>query len=144
MKSLLACATCLLALLLIPVHAETKTELETTMKDMADATHRVKADLALTDDTKHNKAADVKDVATMQADAVKARNFAPKKEASLPPDQQATMTTNYQKDISAFTADINTLSTDIQADKWPAARTDFQKLMDDEKSGHKAYRVKKD
>jgi soluble cytochrome b562 len=144
MKITLALTTCLLALLLIPVHAETKTELETTMKDMADATHRVKADLALTDDTKHNQAADVKDVATMKADAVKARNFAPKKEASLPPDQQTAMTASYQKDMDAFTADINTLSTDIQADKWPAARTDFQKLMDDEKSGHKAYRVKKD
>jgi hypothetical protein len=144
MKSALVRTTCLFALLLIPAHAETKTELETTMKDIADATHRVKADLALTDDTKHNKAADLKDVATMQADATKGRNFAPKKEASLPPDQQATMTTNYQKDMDAFIADIKTLDTDIQADKWAAARTDFQKLMDDEKSGHKAYRVKKD
>jgi cytochrome c556 len=144
MKITLALAACLLALPLLPVHAETKTELESTMKDMADATHRVKADLAITDDTKHNKAADVKDVATMQADATKGRNFAPKKEASLPPDQQAAMTVNYQKDMDAFIADIKTLSADIQGDKWPAARTDFQKLMDDEKSGHKAYRVKKD
>ena len=142
MKSPLARIACLLALLLIPAHA--KTELETTMKDLADATKRVGADLKLKDDTKHNKDADVKDVATMKADAVKARNFAPKKEASLPPDQQAAMTASYQKDMDAFTADIDTLSTDIQGDKWPAARTDFQKLLTDEKSGHKAYRVKKD
>ena len=144
MKSFLACTTCLLALPLIPAHAETKTELETTMKDLAGASKRVGADLKLTDDAKHNKDADLKDVATMQADAVKGRNFAPKKEASLPPDQQATMTTNYQKDMDAFIADIKTLDADVQADKWPAARTDFQKLMTDEKSGHKAYRVKKD
>jgi cytochrome c556 len=142
MKSVLACMICLLALLLIPAHA--KTELESTMKDMADATKRVGADLKLTDDTKHNKDADLKDVATMKADAIKGRNFAPKKEASLPPDQQAAMTTSYQKDMDAFTADINTLSTDIQGDKWDVARTDFQKLLTDEKSGHKAYRVKKD
>ena len=144
MKSVLIRTTCLLALLLIPVHAETKTELETTMKDLAGAAKRVGADLKLTDDTKHNKDADLKDVATMKADAIKGRNFAPKKEASLPPDQQAAMTTSYQKDIDAFTADIDTLSTDIQADKWEAARADFQKLLTDEKSGHKAYRVKKD
>src|SRR5665811_1947797 len=46
-----ACALCLFPLLLIPAHA--KTELESTMKDMADATKRVGADLKLTDDTKH-------------------------------------------------------------------------------------------
>ena len=142
MKSLFACATCLLALLLVPAHA--KTELETAMKEMAAATHRVQADLKLTDDTKHNKDADLKDVAIMKADAVKAHNLVPKKEASLPPDQQAAMTTSYQKDMDTFAADIDTLSGDIQADKWPAARTDFQKLMTDEKSGHKAYRIKKD
>ncbi len=130
------------ALLLIPAHA--KTELESTMKDMAEATHRVGTDLKLTDDTKHAKDADLKDVATMKADAVKSHNLVPKKEQNLPPDQQAAMTASYQKDMDAFTADIDTLSTDIQADKWTAARADFQKLLTDEKSGHKAYRIKKD
>ena len=142
MKTAFVLTACFSALLLVPAHA--KTELETTMKDLADATKRVGADLKLTDDTKHNKDADLKDVATMKADAVKARNFAPKKEASLPPDQQTAMTASYQKDMDAFTADIETLSTDIQAGKWDVARTDFQKLLTDEKSGHKAYRVKKD
>ena len=142
MKSTLVRSLCLFPLLLVSAHA--KTQLEITMKDMADATHRVQADLKLTDDTKHAKAADLKDVATMKADAVTARNFRPSKEANLPPDQQAAMTASYQKDMDAFAADIDTLSADLQADKWPAARTDFQKLMDDEKGGHKAYRVKKD
>ncbi len=114
------------------------------MKDMADATHRVQADLKLTDDTKHNKDADLKDVATMKADALKSRTLTPKKESTLPPDQQAAMTASYQKDMDTFAADIDTLSADIQADKWTAARADFQKLMDDEKAGHKAYRIKKD
>jgi soluble cytochrome b562 len=132
----------LFSLLLIPAHA--KTELEATMKDMAGATHRVEADLKLTDDTKHARDADLKDVATMKADAVKAQTLTPKKEQMLPPDQQAAMTTAYQKDMTAFAADIDTLGTDIQADKWDAARTDFKKLIDDEKAGHKAYRIKKD
>src|SRR5277367_4228294 len=98
------------------------------MKDMAGATHRVQADLKLTDDTKHAKDADLKDVATMKADAAKARTLTPKKEQTLPPDQQAAMTTSYQKDMTAFAADIDALSTDIQGDKWAVARTDFQKL----------------
>ncbi len=114
------------------------------MKDMAAATHRVEADLKLTDDTKHNKAADLKDVATMKTDAVTARNFRPSKESTLPPDQQAAMTASYQKDMTAFAADIDQLNAAIQGDKWADARTAFQKLMDDEKSGHKAYRIKKD
>ena len=142
MKSARIYSLCLFPLLLIPAHA--KTQLEITMKDMADATHRVQADLKLTDDTKHAKDADLKDVATMKTDALKAHDLVPKKESTLPPDQQAAMTASYQKDMDAFTVDINTLSTDIQADKWPAARTDFQKLITDEKSGHKAYRIKKD
>jgi len=113
------------------------------MKDMADATHRVQADLKLTDDTKHAKDTDLKDVATMKADALKARTLTPKKEQALAPDQQAAMTASYQKDMDAFATDLNTLGTDIQASNWAAARTDFQKMLDDEKAGHKAYRVKK-
>ena len=136
------CTLSLGSLLLLPAHA--KTELETTMKDMADATHRVQADLKLTDDTKHAKDADLKDVGTMEADAIKAAKLTPKKEETLPPDQQAATTVNYQKDMTVFTADIDTLGKDIQADKWDAARADFQKLMADEKAGHKAYRIKKD
>jgi soluble cytochrome b562 len=141
-RFVLPCAALLLALSLSI--AQAKTELEITMKDMADATHRVQADLKLTDDSKHNKAQDLKDVSTMKADARKARTLTPKKESSLPPDQQAAMTASYDKDMDAFAADIDTLNLDIQADKWDAARTDFQQLLDDEKAGHKAYRVKKD
>ncbi len=144
MKSALLRTFCLLPLLLLSAHAETKTELGATMKDMAGATHRVQADLKLTDDTKHNKDADLKDVATMKADAVKSHSLVPAKEKNLPPDQQAAMTASYQKDMDTFAADIDTLNADITADKWAAARIDFQKLMDDEKAGHKAYRVKKD
>ena len=144
MNSCRACAVLFSLLLLLPAHAETKTELGATMKDMAGATHRVQADLKLTDDTKHNQPADLKDVATMKTDAIKAHNLVPQKEQNLPPDQQAAMTASYQKDMDAFAADIDALSTDIQASKWDAARADFQKLMTDEKSGHKAYRIKKD
>jgi soluble cytochrome b562 len=142
MKFSLTLSVSLFALLLLPAHA--KTELETTMKDMADATHKVQADLKLTDDTKHAKDADLACVAAMKTDALKAAKLTPKKEDGLPPDQAAAMTVAYQKDMVAFTADIDTLSQDIQAGKWDAARADFAKLMDDEKAGHKAYRIKKD
>jgi soluble cytochrome b562 len=142
MKHLLLCAVSIAALFVLP--AQAKTELETTMKDMADATHKVEADLKITDDSKHAKDLDLQCVATMKADALKSTKLTPKKEQTLPPDQQPTMTVNYQKDMVAFTADIDTLGQDIQADKWDAARADFKKLMDDEKAGHKAYRIKKD
>jgi soluble cytochrome b562 len=141
MKSSFVRALLLCPLLLLPAHA--KTELETTMKDMADATHKVEADLKLTDDTKHAKDVDLQCVATMKTDAVKAAKLTPKKEQTLPPDQAAAMTVAYDKDMTAFTQDIDTLGTDIQADKWDAARADFKKLMDDEHAGHKAYRIKK-
>jgi soluble cytochrome b562 len=141
MKSVLTRSAVLYALVLLPTFADT--QLEKDMKDMADATHRVQADLKLTDDTKHAKDADLKDVATMKADALKARTLTPKKAKALPPDQQAAMTASYQKDMDAFAADLNTLDADVQASNWPAARTDFQKVLDDEKAGHKAYRVKK-
>ncbi len=113
------------------------------MKDMADATKQVGTDLKQTDDTKHAKDLDLKCVATMKADADKAAKLTPKKEETLLPDQAAAMTVAYQKDMVAFTADIDTLGQDIQADKWDAARADFKKLIDDEKAGHKAYRIKK-
>jgi soluble cytochrome b562 len=141
MKYGLICTLSLGSLLMIP--AQAKTELETTMKDMADATHKVQADLKLTDDTKHAKDADLACVATMEADATKAAKLTPKKEETLPPDQQQSMTTNYQKDMAMFTKDIDALGQAIQADQWAAARAAFQKLMDDEKAGHKAYRIKK-
>lgn len=114
------------------------------MKDMADATKQVGADLKLADDTKHSKDADLKNVAIMKADAVKASTLTPKKEQVLPPGQQAAMTSAYRKDMTTFQADLDTLSADIQAEKWEAARADFKKVIADEKAGHKAYRVKKD
>jgi cytochrome c556 len=141
MKCRLFYTLSLVPLLLIPAHA--KTELEAAMKDMADATKQVGTDLKQADDTKHAKDLDLKCVATMKADADKAAKLTPKKEETLLPDQAAAMTVAYQKDMVAFTADIDTLGQDIQADKWDAARADFKKLIDDEKAGHKAYRIKK-
>jgi soluble cytochrome b562 len=141
MNSAIARSAVLYTLFILPAFADT--QLDLCMKDMASATHRVQADLKLTDDTKHAQAADIKDVATMKADALKAHTLTPKKEQYLPPDQQAAMTASYQKDMDAFASDLNTLGTDIQAANWPAARTDFQKVLNDEGAGHKAYRIKK-
>jgi cytochrome c556 len=130
-----------LALLLVPAHADTA--MESSMKNVAGASKQLGADLKQTDDTKHAKDLDLKSVATMKAEAIKSHDLVPKKAKDLPPDQQQAMTQNFQKDMVTFETDIDALGQAIQADKWDDARTDFQKLMDDEHAGHKAYRVKK-
>ncbi len=113
------------------------------MKNLAGATKQLGTDLKQTDDTKHAKDVDLKSVATIKAEALKSHDLVPKKAKDLPPDQQQAMVADFQKDMDAFGKDIDTLNADIQADKWDAARADFKKLIDDEKAGHKAYRVKK-
>ena len=138
MKSLLPAAFLLLAFSL--VHADTP--METSMKAMSKAGKQLKIDLALPDD-KHDKATDLKSVAAIKDGAVKSSSLTPKKAETLPPDQKQTMEQYFQKDMTAFIQDIDTLNADVTGDKWDAARTDFQKLMDDEKAGHKAYRVQK-
>ena len=131
-----------LALGTLLVHA-LDSEMDKSMKQVARASKELKADLALTDDTKHNKDADLKDVATMKTGAQAARPLVPKKVKAMPADQQAAQTADFQKDMDAFIADIDTLNADITAEKWAPARADFQKLMDDEKAGHKKFRVPK-
>jgi cytochrome c556 len=142
MKSLLLPAALLLAVTFSTARAA-DTELEGSMKRIKDASKQLDTDLKLTDDTKHAKDADLKSVATLKDEAVKSRALVPKRAQALPPDQQATMTQNYQKDMDAFGQDIETLNQDIQSDKWDPARADFKKLLADEDSGHKAYRMKK-
>ena len=113
------------------------------MKDMSKAGKQLKTDLAVADDTKHDKATDLKSVATMKENALKSHDLIPKKEQSLPPDQQAAMTADFKATMDDFVKDVDTLNTDITADKWDAARNDYQKLMDDEKAGHKKFRIQK-
>jgi soluble cytochrome b562 len=127
--------------LLLPARADTA--MESSMKNLAGASKQLKADLDQTDDTKHAKDVDLKSVATIKAEALKSHDLVPKKAKDLPPDQQQAMVADFQKDMDAFAKDIDTLNGDIQTDKWEAARADFKKLIDDEKAGHKAYRVKK-
>jgi cytochrome c556 len=142
MKTLLVSAILLFAAVTFSsVRADTA--LEGSMKLIKDASKQLDTDLKQTDDTKHAKDLDLKSVATLKDEAVKARTLIPKRAQNLPPDQQQTMTQNYQKDMDAFGQDVETLNQDIQADKWDAARTDFKKLLDDETAGHKAYRIKK-
>ena len=141
MKSLLLSAVLLFTVTFSIARADT--DLEASMKRIKDASKQLDADLKLTDDTKHAKDVDLKSVATIKDESVKARALVPKRAQNLPPDQQATMTQNYQKDMDAFGLDVATLNQDIQGDKWDAARTDFKKLLDDESAGHKAYRIKK-
>ncbi len=132
----------LLALGALAAHAA-DSEMDKSMKKVAAASKLLKADLAQTDDTKHNKDADLQWVATMKTEAQTARGLVPKKAKALPADQQQAMEADFQKSMDAFLADVDTLNTDITADKWTPARADFQKLLDDEKAGHKQFRVKK-
>jgi cytochrome c556 len=142
MKSSLCFGALALTLaLVLPARADTA--MESSMKNLAGATKQLGTDLKQTDDTKHAKDVDLKSVATIKAEALKSHDLVPKKAKDLPPDQQQAMVADFQKDMDAFGKDIDTLNADIQADKWDAARADFKKLIDDEKAGHKAYRVKK-
>jgi cytochrome c556 len=120
------------------------TAMEVSMKKMSDAAKQLGTDLKLTDDTKHNKDADLKCVATIQTESTTARGFVPKKAKTLPADQQQAFVADFQKDMDMFLKDVDALNTDITAENWTAARTDFQKMIDDEKSGHKKFRIKKD
>jgi cytochrome c556 len=143
MKSLLPfAALVLVAATLSPARADT--DLEVSMKNISKASRQLGADLKQADDTKHNKAADLQCAATMSSEAQKSSALIPKKEQTLPPDQQAVMTADFKKDMGYFMKDIDALNTDITADRWAAARTDFQKLLDDEKAGHKKFRVQKE
>jgi cytochrome c556 len=119
------------------------TAMEVSMKKIADAAKQLGTDLKLTDDTKHNKDADLKCVTTIQTESTTARQFVPKKAKTLPTDQQQAFIADFQNDMDMFLKDVAVLNTDITAENWTAARTDFQKLIDDEKSGHQKFRIKK-
>jgi len=142
MKFLLLSAAALLLLAATLSTAQADTAMETSMKAMSKAAKQLGADLKLTDNTKHDKAADLQSVNTIGTEARKAHDLTPKKEQALPPDQQTAMTADFQQDMGDFIKDADALDADINADKWDAARADFQKLMDDEKAGHKKFRVK--
>src|SRR5476649_2788652 len=98
MKSLLLSATTLLLLAFTLSTAQADTAMETSMKAMSKAGKQLSADLKLTDDTKHDKAADLQSVNTISTEAQKSYNLIPKKEQGLPPDQQTAMTADFQKD----------------------------------------------
>jgi cytochrome c556 len=125
----------------LPLRADT--EMDGSMKKISASSKQLAADLKQTDPTKHQKDADLQLVATMKAEAVKSRSLVPKKTETLPPDQQQPMVQDFQKDMDKFAADIDLVGQDITAEKWDVALTDFQKLLDDEHAGHKAYRIKK-
>jgi cytochrome c556 len=144
MKSipLFAATAVILAATLLTARAA-DTALEKSMHQIADATKQLGTDLKQTDDTKHNKDADLKCIDTINTQATASHDLTPKKEKTLPPDQQTAMTADYQKDMAMFLKDIDALNTDVTAENWPVARTDFKRLIDDEKAGHDKYRIKK-
>ncbi len=113
------------------------------MKQMEEAAKQLGADLKQTDDTKHAKDLDLQSVAALKDACTKSHDDVPKKAKALPPDQEQAMTASYQKDMVAFGQDIDALGAAIQAENWSGARDAFKKVIDDEKAGHKAYRVKK-
>jgi soluble cytochrome b562 len=142
MKSPLLPAATFLLLALTFSTSQAGTVLGGSMKKMEEACKQLGPDLKQVDATKHNKDLDLQSVAAIKAECLKSRDLTPKKELGLPPDQQQAMTKDYQKDMDAFTLDVDTLNQDIQGEKWDAARIDFKKLMDDQHADHKLYRVK--
>jgi soluble cytochrome b562 len=137
-KTAAATLCCLIALLSL---AQADTPLELSMKATSKAFKQLNLDLkAPVDASKPDYLALVD---TLKTEAQKSRALVPQKAAALPADQQAAMVTAYQKSIDDLTASYDTLSQSIQAGQWDAARATMAKILDQEKQGHKEFRVHK-
>jgi soluble cytochrome b562 len=134
-----AATLCCLITLLSLAHADTPLEL--SMKATAKAYKQLNLDLkAPVDASKPDYLALVD---TLKTEAQKSRVLVPKKAAALPADQQAAMVTAYQKSIDDLIASYDSLSQAIQAGQWDTARATMTKILDQEKAGHKEFRVHK-
>jgi len=137
-KTAAATLLCLITFLSI---AKADSPLELSMKRTAKAFKQLNLDLkAPVDASKPDYLALVD---TLKAEATKARALVPQKAAALPADQQAAMVAAYQKSIDDLTATYDALSQSIQAGQWDAARATMTKILDQEKQGHKEFRVQK-
>lgn len=137
-KTAAATLFCLIALLSI---AQADTPLENSMKRTSKAFKQLNLDLKAPVDA--SKPDYLALVATLKTEAQNARTLVPKKAAALPADQQATMVAAYQKSIDDLSATYDTLSQSIQAGQWDAARATLAKILDQEKQGHKEFRIQK-
>ncbi len=142
MTKILAITLCFLPGLagLSNAHAAS-TPLEQSMKRMATAYHTLDKELKMPDAGK--KADYVALAATMKEEATASRALVPKKVAAMPADRQAAQVAAYQKSIDDLITGIDTLSADLQADKWDAATADIGKLKSQMIDGHKQFRVQK-
>ena len=139
-KMLAVTLSCVLGLTGLSARAAS-TPLEQSMKRMATAYHALDKDLKTPDAAK--KADYVTLAATMKTEATASRALVPKKVAAMPADLQAAQVTAYQKSIDDLSAEIDTLSADLQAAKWDAATADLAKLKSQMIDGHKKFRVQK-
>ena len=132
--------SCFIGIAGLSAHAAS-TPLEQSMKRLATAYHALDKDLKAPDAAK--KADYVALAATMKTEATAARALVPKKVAAMPADQQAAQVTAFQKSIDDLSAEIDTLSADLQAGTWDAATKDITKIKLQEDDGHKKFRVQK-
>ena len=133
--------SCLFGLAGLSMARAESTPLEQSMKRMATAYHALEKDLKTPDAAK--KADYVALAATMKTEAVASRALVPKKVTVMPTEQKAPLITAYQKSIDDLTAEIDTLSTDLQAAQWDAAKVDIAKLKSQMIDGHKKFRIDK-
>jgi soluble cytochrome b562 len=132
---------CLISLAGLSTARAATTPLEQSMKRMATAYHALDKDLKSPDETK--KADYVALAAKMKTEVQTSRTLVPKKVAAMPQDQQAAQITDFQKSLDDLSVTIDTLTTDLQASKWDAAKADIAKIKVQEDDGHKKFRVKK-
>jgi hypothetical protein len=126
-------------LAVVPARAET--ELETSMKQMSKALKQLSLDLQQPKDA--SKADYLALTGTLKTAAQHSRGLTPKKVATIPPDKQAAMEAAYQKAMDDLVASIDTLTADIQADKWDDAAKEITVIKQQETQGHKTFRIKK-
>jgi len=121
--------------------ANAGTPLELSMKQMSKAFKALSLDLQQPQDA--NKADYLTLAATLKTATQKSRSLVPKKVATIPADQQDAMVKAYQKSIDDLSAEIDTLTQEIQAGKWDDARKELATINQQEDDGHKAFRIKK-
>jgi hypothetical protein len=119
--------------------AKGDTPLEGSMKKISKAYKQLALDLKQPLDA--NKGDYLALANTIKTESQTARALVPKKAAALPPDQQATMVTAYQKSMDDFSASVDVLIQEITDSKWDDANKQIAALKMEEDDGHKAFRV---
>ncbi len=77
---------------------------------------------------------------TMEAEAVKSREFMPMKIAAMPEAEQATAMESYQKEMDKFIENIRQLKAALEAGDFEKASAAINLLKVDKSEGHEAWK----